>query len=155
MHSSTYTKTYEIFNMDMSFTIDDIQNKAEWRERAMNEAKQIHSKKSTARNRSLNEIYEACLYGHAPEQYLIESGWEDDMRKYKDVIDPMGDLNEIKVTEHIGNVPYVLARCQAAKLETWREYPDIVYIFINDRKSKEYIHEGIYFWNGKKYKKRK
>jgi len=153
VRSSTYTKTYEIFNMDMSFTIDDIQNKAEWRERAMNEAKQIHSKKSTARNRSLNEIYEACLYGHAPEQYLIESGWEDDMRKYKDVIDPMGDLNEIKVTEHIGNVPYVLARCQAAKLETWREYPDIVYIFINDRKSKEYIHEGIYFWNGKKYKK--
>ena len=153
MRSSTYTKTYEIFNMDMSFTIDDIQNKAEWRERAMNEAKQIHSKKSTARNRSLNEIYEACLYGHAPEQYLIESGWEDDMRKYKDVIDPMGDLNEIKVTEHVGNVPYVLARCQAAKLETWREYPDIVYIFINDRKSKEYIHEGIYFWNGKKYKK--
>jgi hypothetical protein len=139
--------------MDMSFSIDDIQFKDEWRERAMNEAKQIHSKESTARNRSLNEIYEACLYGHAPEQYLIESGWEDDTRKYKDVIDPIGDLNEIKVTEHIGNVPYVLARCQAAKLETWREYPDIVYIFINDRKSKEYTHEGIYLWNGKKYKK--
>jgi len=153
VHSSTYTKTYEIFNMDMSFSIDDIQFKDEWRERAMNEAKQIHSKESTARNRSLNEIYEACLYGHAPEQYLIESGWEDDTRKYKDVIDPIGDLNEIKVTEHIGNVPYVLARCQAAKLETWREYPDIVYIFINDRKSKEYTHEGIYLWNGKKYKK--
>ena len=151
MLSNTSTKTYDIFNMDMSFSIDEIQSKKEWSERAMNEAKQIHSKKSTARGRSLNEIYEVCLYGHAAEQYIIETGWEDDTRKYKDVIDPQGDSVEIKVTEHRGNIPYVLARCQTAKLETWRNYPDIVYIFINDRKSKEYFHEGTYVWSEKKY----
>jgi len=153
VHSNTSTKTYDIFNMDMSFSISDIQDKKSWKNRAMDEAKQIHSKPSTARGRTLDQIYEACLYGHAAEQYLLETGWEDDTRKYKDVIDPMGDYNEIKVTEHLGNVPYVLARCQTAKLETWRKYPDIVYIFINDRKSKEYIHEGIYLWNGNKFKK--
>ena len=151
MQSNTCT---EIFNMDMSFSTDDIQCKDEWRERAMNEAKAIHSKPSTARGRMLDEIYEVCLYGHAPEQYLLETGWDDDERKYKDLIDPMGDSVEIKVTEHLGNVPYVLARCQSAKLETWRDYPNIVYIFINNKKSKEYIHEGIYQWNGKKFTKK-
>lgn len=153
MPLNTSIKTYDIFNMDMSFNVDDIKSKSEWSKRAMVEAKQIHSKKSTARGRTLNQIYEACLYGHAPEQYLLETGWEDDRRKYKDVIDPMGDCNEIKVTEHTGNIPYVLERCRIAKLEPWRKYPDIVYIFINNKKSKEYVHEGIYLWNGKKYEK--
>ena len=37
----------------------------------------------------------------------------------------------------------------------WRNYPDIVYIFINDKKSKEYVHEGVYVWNGNKFKKDK
>lgn len=153
MLSNTSTKISDVFNMDMSFSIDDIQDKGEWSERASYEATQIHSKPSTARGRTFNQIYEACLYGHAAEQYLIETGWEDDERKFKDVIDPQGDPVEIKVTEHLGNVPFVLARCRTAKLETWRNYPDIVYIFINDRKSKEYIHEGVYVWNGKKFKK--
>ena len=146
-----FTEICDVFNMNMSFNIDDIQHKDEWRERAMNEAKLIHSKPSTARGRSLNEIYETCLYGHAPEQYLIETGWEDDERPYKDLFDPMGDPNEIKVTEHKGNIPYVLDRCRKYKLEPWRKYPDIVYIFINDKKSKEYFHEGTYIWKEKKY----
>jgi len=149
--SNTSTKTYDIFNMDMSFNIDDIKSKSEWSNRAMAEAKQIHSKKSTARGRTLNQIYEACLYGHAPEQYLLETGWEDDERPYKDLLDPMLDPVEIKTTEHSGNIPYVLDRCKEAKLEVWRNYPDIVYVFINDKKSKEYIHEGIYVWNGNKF----
>lgn len=153
MPLNTSTKTSDIFNMDMSFNIKDLQSTSEWRDRAMKEAKAIHSKSSTARGRSLQTIYETCLYGHAPEQYLIETGWEDDIRPYKDLIDPQGDLVEIKVTEHIGNVPYVLARCQSAKLETWRNYPDIVYIFINNRKETEYMHEGTYHWNGKRFKK--
>jgi len=151
VHSNTSTRTYDIFNMDMSFNFDDIKNKDEWRERAMNEAKQIHSKPSTARGRTLNEIYETCLYGHAPEQYLIETGWEDDERPYKDLIDPQGDPVEIKVTEKEEFVPYVLARCQTAKLEKWRNYPDIVYIFINNKKETSYRHQGTYIWNEKKY----
>lgn len=151
MHSNTYTKTYDIFNMDMSFNISDIQEKSEWRERAMNEAKLIHSKPRTARGRKLNEIYETCLYGHAPEQYLIETGWDDDERPYKDLFDPQGDSVEIKTTGHIGNIPYVLEKCQSDKLKPWKKYPDIVYIFINDKKSEEYFHEGTYVWNEKKY----
>jgi len=148
VHSNMST---EIFNMDMSFSIDDIQEKSEWLERSELEAKQIHSKASTARGRTYDQILEVCLYGHAAEQYLIETGWEDDLRKYKDLIDPLGDNVEIKVTEHAGNISYVLDRCKEAKLETWRNYPDIVYVFTNDKKSKEYVHEGIYVWNGKKF----
>lgn len=153
MQSNSSIKTYDIFNMDMSFSIDDIKDKAEWRERAMNEAKQIHSKASTARGRSLNQIYETRLYGGVAEQYLLETGWEDDQRKFKDVIDPQGDPVEVKTTEHIGNVPYVLDRCKEAKLEVWRNYQDIVYIFINDKKSKEFVHEGTYLWNGKEFER--
>ena len=152
MHSNTSTK---IFNMNMSFNIDDIKDKNEWYERAVNEAKQIHRKPSTARGRTLNEIIEVCLYGHAPEQYLLETGWDDDERPYKDLLDPMLDPVEIKTTEHSGNIPYVLDRCKEAKLETWRNYPDIVYIFTNDKKSKEYVHEGVYVWKGNKFKKYK
>lgn len=139
--------------MNMSFSVDEIQSKKEWKKRAMDEAKQIHSKPSTAQGRSLNEIYETCLYGHAAEQYLIETGFDDDERKFKDLIDPQGDPVEIKVTEHEGNIPFVLARCQSAKMDAWREYPDIVYVFINDRHSPEYTHEGTYLWNGKRFKK--
>ena len=131
MPLNTSTKTYDIFNMDMSFNINDIQLVSQWRERAMTEAKAIHSKPSTARGRMLDEIYETCLYGHAPEQYLIE----------------------IKTTEKMAFVPYVLSRCQTDKLDTWRNYPDIVYIFINNKKETEYVHEGTYLWNGNKFKK--
>ena len=137
----------------MTFDVADIQEKGEWQDRAMTEAKAIHGKPSTARGRTLNEIYETCLYGHAPEQYLIETGWMDDERPYKDLIDPQGDEVEIKVTEKEEFVPYVLARCQTAKLETWRNYPDIVYIFINNKRETEYVHEGTYLWNGRKFKK--
>ena len=147
MHSNTFTKTSDVFNMDMTFDVADIQDKSEWKERAMTEAKAIHSKPSTARDRTLNEIYETCLYGHAPEQYLIETGWMDDERPYKDLIDPQGDSVEIKVTQKEEFVPYVLARCQTAKLETWRNYPDIVYIFINNKQETEYVHEGTYLWD--------
>jgi hypothetical protein len=139
--------------MDMSFNIDDIQNKAEWHERAMNEAKQIHSKPSTARGRSLDEIYETRLYGGVAEQYLLETGWEDDTRKFKDVIDPQGDPVEVKTTSCLENVWHVLDRCRKAKLETWRNYQDIVYVFINDTKSKEFVHEGTYLWNGEKFER--
>ena len=153
MPLNTSTKTSDVFNMDMSFNVSDIHLVSQWRERAMTEAKAIHSKPSTARGRMLDEIYETCLYGHAPEQYLIETGWMDDERPYKDLIDPQGDNVEIKVTEKMAFVPYVLSRCQTDKLDTWRNYPDIVYIFINNKKETEYVHEGTYLWNGNKFKK--
>ena len=152
MQSNTCT---EIFSPNISFNIDDIKSKSEWRERAYAEAKLIYNKPSTRKNRTIEQINEVCLYGHAAEQYLLETGYDDDERPYKDLIDPELDPVEIKCTEHKGNVPYVLERCVEAKLETWRKYPNIVYIFINNRKSKEYIHEGVYYWveNSKRYRK--
>lgn len=141
----------ETFDYDMSFNISDIINVDEWHERAMNEAKQIYSKKSTRRGRTLKQIYETCRYGHAAEQYLIETGWTDDNRPYKDLLDPYLDPVEIKVTQGEYYIPYVLERCRKDKLEKWRKYPDIVYIFINNKKDGKYIHEGVYVWNGKKF----
>jgi len=150
VQSNTSTKTINkdlIFQANMSFSIDDIQSKKEWRERAYAEAKLIYSKPNTRRGRSLTRINEDCLYGHAAEQYLIETGWDDDERPYKDLFDPELDPIDVKCTEHKGNIPYVLDRCKKKKLKTWIGFPDIVYLFINNRKSKEYLHEGIYYWN--------
>jgi len=137
----------------MSFNTDEIINPDEWHQRAKNEAEKIFSKESTRRGRTLEEIYRVCLYGHAAEQYIIETGWTDDEREYKDLFDPYFDPVEIKVTRHIGNVPYVLDMCKKHKLEEWRGYPDIVYIFINNKVDKDYYHEGVYVWNGKEFVK--
>lgn len=119
-----------------------------WRDRAMQEAILIHDKPSTRRNRSLNEIYETVKYGHAAEQYLIQQGYTDNPKMYKDIIEPSGEDVEIKVTKHKGNIPYIIERCVLAKQETWRKYPNRVYIYINDKTSPIYNLEGIYDWNG-------
>ena len=137
----------------MSFNTDEIINPDEWRQRAKNEAEKIFNKESTRRGRTFEQIYEVCEYSHAAEQYLIETGWTDDEREYKDLFDPYFDPVEIKVTGHIGNVPFVLDRCKKDKLEEWRGYPDIVYIFINNKVDKEYHHEGVYKWNGNRFTK--
>ena len=115
----------------MSFNTDEIINPDEWRQRAKNEAEKIFNKESTRRGRTFEEIYEVCEYSHAAEQYLIETGWTDDEREYKDLFDPYFDSVEIKVTGH----------------------PDIVYIFINNKVDKEYHHEGVYKWNGHRFAK--
>ena len=137
----------------MSFSTDEIINPDEWHKRAINEAKKIYNKESTRRGRTLEEIYKVCKYSHAAEQYLIETGWTDDEREYKDLFDPYFDSVEIKVTEGEYYISYVLERCKEAKLQKWRKYPDIVYIFINNKVDKEYHHEGVYVWNGDEFVK--
>lgn len=121
------------------------------KERSFEEASIIHSKASTARGRSLEEIAATTMYGHAAECYLLELGFDDDPRPYKDVIDPAGNPVEVKVTEGDYYVPYVLKRCNEAASQKWREYPEILYIFIGDKKTGDYHLEGIYNWNGTQF----
>ena len=120
--------------------------------RAEAEAKLIYSKPSTRRGRSLENIIETVMYGHAAELYLIDhEGFKDDTREYKDVVDPGGNDVEVKVTEGKYYVSHVLDRCNAAAMETWRKYPEKLYIFIGNKESCDYYLHGIYEWNGEKF----
>ena len=80
--------------------------------RALAEAEKIFAKETTRRGRSIDEIVATCIYGHAAEVYLMSLGYIDDTRPYKDLFEPDDTSIEVKVTEHIGNVPYVLDRCK-------------------------------------------
>lgn len=114
-------------------------------ERAIKEAEEIYSKNTTRRNRGLIEIIKTTIYGHIPEVYLIEKcGFTDDIRKYKDVIDINGNVVEVKVTEGEYYVPYVIDRANKAYKEKWRNYPEILYVFIGNKKTLEYKLHGIY-----------
>ena len=131
----------------MIFNARDLDQHA-LKERAETEAKLIYNKPSTRRNRSLQEITETVLYGHVAEQYLIENGYTDDLRPYKDVIGLDGEPVEVKVTEGDYYVEYVLDRANKAASESWRQYPKWLYIFIGNRDTLDYHLEGIYLWNG-------
>jgi predicted HicB family RNase H-like nuclease len=92
------------------------------------------------------------MYGHAAELYLIDhESFSDDPREYKDVIDTKGNQVEVKVTEGKYYVPYVLQRCNDAAIETWRKYPEILYVFIGNKETYDYELDGIYLWNGKQF----
>lgn len=120
--------------------------------RARAEATEIFSRDSTRRGRSLENIIETSMYGLSAEVYLLEEhNFTDDTRKFKDLFDIEGNSVEIKVTEGDYYVPYVLDRANKAKKETWRGYPDILYVFIGDRESYNYTLHGIYSWNGHKF----
>ena len=127
-------------------------NKDELYERALAEATLIHSKSSTAQGRSLEQIIETVLYGHAAELYLIKHhNFRDDIHAYRDVIDLDNNPVEVKVTEGEHYVSYVLERCNAAAKETWRKYPEILYVFIGDKETYDYHLHGIYHWDGEKF----
>lgn len=115
--------------------------------RATAEADKIVIKDKTGRN--YQQILEACLYGQAAEVYLLSIGYIDDTRPYKDVFEPDDTPVEIKVTQHEGNVPYILDRCAERIQEAWRTHPTRVYIWINDKESDDYELNGIYDWNGR------
>jgi hypothetical protein len=120
-------------------------------ERAFEEAKLIYDKNSTRRNRTLEEILEACLYGHAAEVYLMDIGFSNDPRPYKDLLEKDGTPIEVKVTEGEYYVPYVLERAERAASEPWRDYPKKLYVFIGNRQSLDYHLHGIYVWDGKNF----
>ena len=136
----------------MKFNAKEDLDGKELYERAATEAKLIYNKPSTARGRSLEEIIETVLYGHAAELYLIKHhGFSDDPHEYKDVIDLDNNPVEVKVTEGEWYVPYVLERCNNAARETWRKYPEILYVFIGNKETYDYHLHGIYHWNGEEF----
>ena len=120
--------------------------------RAEAEASKIVVKDKTGRN--YQQILEACLYGQAAEVYLLSIGYIDDTRPYKDLFEPDDTPIEVKVTQHIGNVPYILDRCAERIQESWRTHPTRVYIWINDKESDGYELNGIYDWNGRGWVKK-
>ena len=134
----------------MKFNVKEL-DPIELRKRVMREANLIAENPSRAKGRSKNEIMLTCLYGQAAEFYMLTQGFSDDLRPYKDVIRPDGAPAEVKVTECEAYVPYVLKRCNAAKFDTWRQYASYLYIWINNKKSYDYILYGVYKWNGKEF----
>ena len=121
-------------------------------DRAKAEAELIYRKDSTRQGRSLEQIIETVLYGHAAELYLIKHHrFEDDSHEYKDVIDTNGTQVEVKVTEGEYYVSHVLARCNDAAKETWRKYPEVLYVFIGNKETYDYHLHGIYHYDGKQF----
>ena len=113
--------------------------------RATNEAKLIFNKPGPRRGRSLNEIINSCLIGHAAELYLIKyEGFTDDPRPYKDVIDSNFVPWEIKTTNNEKNIRDVLRRCNQDAGEAFREYAKRLMIFIRDSKTNDYYLYGKY-----------
>lgn len=135
----------------MEFNAADL-NASTLLSRAKEEAEQIFAKESTRRGRTLQKIIETSMYGHAAELYLIEKcQFRDDPRKYKDLFDTEENSVEVKVTEGDYYVPYVLDRATKAKLETWRGFPDILYVFIGNKVTADYSLHGIYKWSENKF----
>lgn len=134
--------------MNLNFNVKtDIDPKA-LRERALEEALQIHRNPSTRKNRSIQEITSTCMYGHAAELFLISQGFIDDHRPFKDLFDMNGTSIEVKVTQCENYVPYVLKRCADKIINSpWMNHPKEVYVFINNKKDFEYIFNGSYTWN--------
>ena len=135
----------------MKFNINTDVNISALEMRVEREALEIYSKESTRRGRPLEEIKITSMYGLAAEVFLLQQGYVDDTRPYKDLFEPLrfgGNSIEVKVTEGEYFVPYVLKRANAAAAEKWRDYPNRLYIFIGDRKTGDYSLEGIYDFDG-------
>ena len=125
--------------------------------RAFNEAEQIYSKESTRRGRNIAEIAEACMFGHAPEIWMMTNGgYVDDTRKYKDLFAPDHPVEvEVKTVGYPDAVPFEIERCNKRKVEHWRKFPDYIFVWIGNRKSGDYYFEGLYIYekSEEKFKK--
>ena len=138
----------------ISFDSNDL-NQNEIYKRSLSETKLILSGTvASHRNRSESEIISTCMYGQAAEQYLIEVfGFTDDPRRYKDLFNDKGESVEVKVTSELYKVKYVIERLDNYHKDVWRNISDIVYVFINDKIDTIYYLEGVYKWNGQRFKK--
>lgn len=121
-------------------------------DRAYKEAYEIYKKPSTRKGRSLEAIIVNCMYGQAAEVYLLQNGFIDDTRPYKDLFEPVklgSNSIEVKVTQFDHYVPYVLKRCtDRINVQKWMNHPKIIYVFINNKKDSAYSFKGRYKWNG-------
>lgn len=153
----TYYKNQKLFassilDLDLlkEFNVHDL-NATVLKARAESEALEIYSKESTRKGRTLEEITLVAMYGHAAEVWLLQNGFKDDTRKYKDLFEPDGTPIEVKVTQTDRYIPDVLNRCREAKAQPFRDYPDRVYVYVNDRKSPIYKLHGPYNWDGSEF----
>ena len=136
-----------------------------WLTRAYAEAQKIYDRpstrgfnKKTGKPRTLDEVRKDTAFGHAPECMLIkECGYVDDTREYKDLFDKNGNSIEIKTVENIKNVPFKLKECVNLRTEkskyyphkeNWRNFPDIVYVFIGNKETGDYHFHSKYVWHG-------
>jgi hypothetical protein len=118
------------------------------KQRAVGEAEKIFAKESTRQGRTYDQILNTCMYGQAAEVYMMTQGFTDNTEPYQDVIHPSGAWVEVKATEGVYYIPSVITRCVNKKKQPYTKHPDLVYIWINDKRSFEYILDGIYKWNG-------
>jgi len=122
-----------------------------WLERSADEAKAIKSK---SWERDMGEILDKCLFGQAPEQWLIEKhSFTNNPEPYQDLIAPNGEAVEIKTTSSLAWVDYVIGRLEEQVNDSWRTRAPYVIIFIGHRDLLDYFPEGIYKWNGNKLEK--
>lgn len=120
-------------------------DRSAWLSKAAEEARLIAAKSS---GREFGEVMEKCLYGTAAEQWLIQHRQhENDVRAYKDVIDPNGRGVEVKVTSRESYVEHVLRRANEAASEPWRHYEKRLYIFIGCPTTYKYEFHSIYDWD--------
>jgi hypothetical protein len=89
----------------INFNLNDI-NTIELHDRATNEAKKIATNASFKMSgRTYEDLIRQTRRGHAAELFLIDIlGWKDDVREYKDVIDPDGLPVEIKRSNHVTKI---------------------------------------------------
>jgi hypothetical protein len=122
-------------------------------ERAFEEAKGIYSFETRARGRKFNEIFNSCLQGQTAEVYLMQfMNYTNNPDTYGDVFNIFGMPVEIKVTNNANNVQYIISKCNNIRLnESWRNYPDDLYIFVCDNTTLDYYLFDKYKWNGKSY----
>tara|TARA_B100000768_G_scaffold38070_1_gene36738 strand:+ start:2900 stop:3379 length:480 start_codon:yes stop_codon:yes gene_type:complete len=135
-----------------SFSLKDI-NLIELLAKAKAESQLIFDKESTRKGRTLNDITVTNMYGLAAEQFLIEKcNFTDNPLPYQDVISPEGIDVEVKVTKVFNYIPDVLRRLKEKRKKYPSLYqPDWVFIYTNNKKTREYVFAGTYKWNGNTY----
>lgn len=131
-------RTFNAKNLDPKFLGDRIRK----------ESQRIFETQKKDRYRTLEQIYKDNGKGQAAEAHLIlNCGFLDDPRPYKDVISPSGITVEVKVTEHPGFVSKILNKCAEDKQKPfWKDYPNWVFVFTMSPKTLTYTLEGTYYW---------
>jgi len=135
-----------------TFSLKDI-NLIELLAKAKVESQLIFDKESTRKGRTLNDITVTNMYGLAAEQFLIEKcNFTDNPLPYQDVISPEGIDVEVKVTKVFNYIPDVLRRLKEKRKKYPSLYqPDWVFIYTNNKKTRDYVFAGAYKWTGRTY----
>ena len=122
-------------------------DRSAWFAKALEEAHMIHQREY---NRDNGEIMEKCVYGAAAEQWLIQHReHENDVRPFKDVLDPVGRGVEVKTTSREKYVDNVLQRANESAVQPWRDFEKRLYIFVGCPRTYKYEFHSIHNWSVK------